>query len=112
MQVYAKAKQYRVLVRLITGTKQYTQLQYVLDILVQADCFDMLLAKNVAGDQSEDKRELAMSLYNYLKTKHPTSFDKMKLLFLRFAMYREHADVLQERVRTSHSCFVNLPRTT
>jgi len=85
-------------VRLVTGTKQYTQLQYILDILVKADYFDMLLAKNVTGTQEEDKRELAVSLYNFLKTKYPTHIDKMKLLFLRFAMYREQADVLQERV--------------
>jgi hypothetical protein len=106
VMVYAKNKNFKLLVRLVTGTKQYSNLTYVLDILVKSDCFEMLLAKNIyqstssegsSGSEDEDRRELAISLYNFLKSNYPTHTEKMKLLFLRFTMYREYADILQER---------------
>lgn len=108
--LYAKNKNFKLLVRLITGTKQYSNLSYVLDILVKSDCFEMLLSKNIyqssstegaSGSEDEDRRELAISLYNFLKSNYPTHTEKMKLLFLRFTMYREYADILQERAWAS-----------
>lgn len=96
--IYVSAQQFKSLVRLITGIKLYAQLQYILDILVKYDCFDMLLSRNVYHlDDNDDRKELQMALFNFLKANYPNHIDKMKLLFLRFNMFREHADLSQER---------------
>jgi hypothetical protein len=103
---YVATKNFKALVRLVTGTRQFTQLQYVLDLLVKADCFELLLSRGMyEGSEEEDKRELAMSLYSFLRSNYPTHTEKMKLLFLRFGMYREYADILHERVRGLHILF-------
>lgn len=95
---YVKKKEFKWLVRIITGTKQYGKLQYMLDILVKHDRFDMVLSKNVYSlENDDDRKELRVALHNFLKTHYPTHFDKFKLLFLRFSMHREYADLLQER---------------
>lgn len=96
--IYVEAGQFKSLVRLITGIKLYAQLQYILDILVKYDCFDMLLARNVYHlEDGDDRKELQLALFNFLKANYPSHIDKMKLLFLRFSMFREHADLLHER---------------
>lgn len=96
--IYVEARQFKSLVRLITGIKLYAQLQYILDILVKYDCFDMLLSRNVYHlEDGDDRKELQLALFNFLKAHYPSHIDKMKLLFLRFSMFREHADLLHER---------------
>jgi hypothetical protein len=96
--IYVENQQFKALVRLVTGIKLYAQLQYILDILVRYDCFDMLLSRNVYHlEDGDDRKELQLALFNFLKAHYPTHIDKMKLLFLRFSMFREHADLLQER---------------
>jgi hypothetical protein len=96
--IYVQAQQFKSLVRLVTGIKLYAQLQYILDILVKYDCFDMLLSRNVYHlEDGDDRKELQLALFNFLKANYPSHIDKMKLLFLRFNMFREYADLLQER---------------
>ena len=96
--IYVEARQFKSLVRLITGIKLYAQLQYILDILVKYDCFDMLLSRNVYHlEDGDDRKELQLALFNFLKANYASHIDKMKLLFLRFSMFREHADLLHER---------------
>lgn len=94
-----KQKQFKLLVRLITGTKEYTNMQYILDLLVQCNCFEMLLSKNIYIEDDNDKKELQVSLYVFLKTKYPQEIGLMKLLFLRFQMYREYADYSVEKAK-------------
>lgn len=98
-QEYVKQKQFKLLVRLITGTKEYTNMQYILDLLVQFNCFEMLLSKNIYIEDDNDKKELQVSLYVFLKTKYPQEIGLMKLLFLRFQMYREYADYCVEKAK-------------
>eukprot|EP01121_Diplochlamys_sp_Union-15-3_P022198 TRINITY_DN9373_c0_g1_i1.p1 TRINITY_DN9373_c0_g1~~TRINITY_DN9373_c0_g1_i1.p1 ORF type:complete len:493 (-),score=50.49 TRINITY_DN9373_c0_g1_i1:9-1487(-) len=92
---YIKAKQFKLLVRLVTGTKQYNHMQYIMDLLIQHDQFELFLSKNVQS--ADDKKELQMTLYNYLKKNYPTHTKKLELLFLHFTMYREFADTTVEK---------------
>jgi len=94
-----KQKQFKLLVRLITGTKEYGNMQYILDLLVQFNCFELLLSKNIYIEDDNDKKELQVSLYVFLKTKYPQEIGLMKLLFLRFQMYREYADYCVEKAK-------------
>lgn len=90
---YVHRQQFKLFVRLLTGTKQYTRLQYLMEILVQYDCFEYLLGKHVVVD-NDDKRELQVAIFNFLKAKYPQDDHKLKLVFLRFGMFREYADML------------------
>eukprot|EP01125_Pyxidicula_operculata_P005766 TRINITY_DN2013_c0_g1_i1.p1 TRINITY_DN2013_c0_g1~~TRINITY_DN2013_c0_g1_i1.p1 ORF type:complete len:2987 (-),score=636.60 TRINITY_DN2013_c0_g1_i1:70-9030(-) len=94
--VYYPSKQFKLLVRLLTGTKQYTNLEYCLELLIQADQFEMILGKSSINDD-EGKRELQIALYHFLKSHHQE--DKLKMLFLRFNMYRELAELLHEKAK-------------
>jgi uncharacterized protein YqeY len=97
---YVKHKEFRLLVRLVVGTKEYTNLQYILDILVEYDCFELILStKKTFADDDNEKKELQRSLYFFLKLRHPRHTHLLKLLFLSFKMYREYADFCLEKAR-------------
>lgn len=49
--VYTRAREYKLLVRLITGTKEYTRLKYLMILLIRHDFFELLLSKHVVIDQ-------------------------------------------------------------
>lgn len=57
----------------------------------------MMLAKHVVMNE-EGKRELKLSLFHFLKTHYPEDAPKMKLLLLRFGMFREYAQLIQDKV--------------
>jgi len=97
---YVLHQQFKLLVRLLTGTKQYARLQYLFDILVKYDCFEYMLGKNVVGGDEEEKKEIQMAIFNFLKQKYPQDDNKMKLFFLRFSMFREYADMLYNKAIT------------
>jgi hypothetical protein len=103
MQEYLKHKEFKLLVRLVVGTKEYTNLQYILDILVKYDCFELILAtKKTFTEDSNDLKELQMALYFFLKLRYPQHTHLLKLLFLSFKMYREYADFFLGKVRMQY----------
>jgi hypothetical protein len=100
---------FKLLVRLVVNTKEYTNLQYILDLLVQHERFELILAKNVCAEETHEEKELQNSLYWFLKSRYPHHIHLLELLFLRFKMYREYADFILEKVYISlknvHSLF-------
>jgi len=67
-----------------------------MDLLVKNESLELLLVKHVVVDE-EGKRELQLALYHFLKTNYPSDDKNMKLVLLRFGMFREYAEMLYEK---------------
>uniref|UniRef100_A0A8C5HR99 Spatacsin-like n=1 Tax=Gouania willdenowi TaxID=441366 RepID=A0A8C5HR99_GOUWI len=75
---------YSQLVRLLTGIGRYNEMTYVLDLLHQNHCFEMLLRKKV-----ETETGLKTALLDYIKRWLPADSEKHNMVALCFSMRRE-----------------------
>lgn len=107
---YVKRREFKLLVRLLTGTKEYTRLESILHLLTAHDCFEMMLAKHVVMNE-EGKRELKLALFHFLKNHHSDDASKMKLVFLRFGMFREYAHLIHSKAVNKLGRLANIKTT-
>ena len=91
-----KRSQFKLLVRLLTGVHNYIELPEIFRILMENDCFELLLRKDLLKDEAE-QTELRLAIFRYLQSNHPRDTSKLDLLFLSFKLYRERADSLMEQ---------------
>jgi hypothetical protein len=57
----------------------------------------MMLAKHVVMNE-DGMRELKLALFHFLKNHHPDDSQKMALVFMRFAMFIEYAQLIHDKV--------------
>ena len=76
---------------------EYTRLEPLLHALTKHDQFEMMLSKHVVMN-ADGKQELKLALFHYLKNHTPEDTMKMKLVFLRFGMFREYAQLIHQKV--------------
>eukprot|EP01114_Cavostelium_apophysatum_P016147 TRINITY_DN4541_c0_g1_i2.p1 TRINITY_DN4541_c0_g1~~TRINITY_DN4541_c0_g1_i2.p1 ORF type:complete len:2374 (-),score=676.40 TRINITY_DN4541_c0_g1_i2:45-7166(-) len=90
VQDYVNAGEYNLLVRLLKGIRSYNELQYIFGILIKHDRFELLLQKN-----QDDELGLRVALHTYLQMFYPEDKEKMEMLYLRFNMFREIAELTE-----------------
>ncbi|XP_064608291.1 spatacsin-like [Liolophura sinensis] len=87
----ARAEEFPLMIRLLTGVGRYSEMSYIFDALKQNHQFELLLRK---GMEKEDRLKVAM--LDYLKRFHSTDSDSFTMVALNFTMYREIAQMLEE----------------
>lgn len=101
------------------GIKSYRQLQYLFDLLIQHEQFDLLLLKDTSVSTGENfllfvlcsfvtygiesKLELRLALHRYLSLHHSHDSQKLQSMFVSFQMWREMADMIDAQVRSKIS---------
>lgn len=91
--VYASVGRFDLLVRLLSSIRKYREMQYILDILVQRDQFELILHRNADMDRGSEM-ELKMVLYDYMRRRHPNDTERLNMIFLHFSMHREIGESL------------------
>jgi hypothetical protein len=86
---FVARKQFQPLVRLLTSIKRYRDMEYVFDALVEADRFELCLAKDKLAGDAVGIAELKAALSDYLLRRHPKDTEKLQMVSLHFTMYRE-----------------------
>lgn len=92
----AAAGEHRLLVRFLTGTRKYVELQEIFSVLVKNEAFELLLRRQ-GLDTTVDKVELQFALSRYLQQSggsQGTDSRKLELVFLAFKMWRQMANTL------------------
>lgn len=78
---------YELLIHLLIGLQQYSEMLYVFDMLFQANQLHLLLAKiNSESDQS-----LNIALFDYIKRHHPNDAHTFTSISMNLAMHHELA---------------------
>jgi hypothetical protein len=80
-------KNYTLLIRLLTGLQQYSEMIYVFDILFQSDQFDLLLT---TISQINDEL-LNTALFDYIKRHHPNDEHTFTSISMNLNMHHELA---------------------
>jgi len=80
-------KNYTLLIRLLTGLQQYSEMLYVFDILFQSDQFDLLLT---TISQINDEL-LNTALFDYIKRHHPNDEHTFTSISMNLNMHHELA---------------------
>ncbi|XP_050400907.1 spatacsin [Patella vulgata] len=88
----SKAEEFPLMIRLLTGVGRFSEMTYIFDALKLHYQFEMLLRK---GIEKEDKLKIA--ILDYLTRFHPADNDSYTMVALNFMMYREIANMLEER---------------
>ena len=87
---FAAEHNYEALVRLLTGIKKFREMEYVLDLLIEQDQFELLLSKRLMVHDTEGALELKMALRDYLiRHRRPEDADRLEMVSLHFSMHRE-----------------------
>eukprot|EP00698_Gefionella_okellyi_P021011 TRINITY_DN6694_c0_g1_i1.p1 TRINITY_DN6694_c0_g1~~TRINITY_DN6694_c0_g1_i1.p1 ORF type:complete len:2260 (-),score=477.08 TRINITY_DN6694_c0_g1_i1:543-7322(-) len=94
---YFAANNFNPLLRLLTGIKRYSDLEYIFHLLMEADQFELLVKKS---NDKDGMVELRTALANYVRKNYPGDTEKLTMVFLRFNMVRELAELLFEDGRT------------
>ncbi|GFN75260.1 spatacsin [Plakobranchus ocellatus] len=85
-----EAKEYSLLIRLLTGVGRYGEMVYIFHALQQHHQFELLLRK---GMDREDKLKIA--ILDYLKRYQPDDNEAYTMVALKFSMYRDIAGMLE-----------------
>ncbi|RUS71847.1 hypothetical protein EGW08_020394 [Elysia chlorotica] len=86
----AEAKEYGLIIRLLTGVGRYGEMMYIFHALQQHHQFELLLRK---GMDKEDKLKIA--ILDYLKRYQPDDSEAYTMVALKFSMYRDIASMLE-----------------
>lgn len=78
---------YTLLIRLLMGLEQYSEMIYIFDILFQSDQFDLLLS---TISNMNDER-LNASLFDYIKRHHPNDEHTFTSISMNLSMHHELA---------------------
>ncbi|KAJ8979349.1 hypothetical protein NQ317_016078 [Molorchus minor] len=84
-------RSWKLIVRLLTGVRRYTEMTYVFQILRTNDQFEFLLRKGSRKDNA-----LKLALLDYLKKYCPDNHELFKIVALHFTLFSEVA-LLWER---------------
>ncbi|KAL4227664.1 Spastic paraplegia 11 (autosomal recessive) [Mactra antiquata] len=85
------AGEHQLMTRLLTGVGRYNEMTYIFDALQQNHKFELLLGK---GKEKETK--LKTAILDYLKRYHPSDTETYTMVALKFMMYREIAQLLED----------------
>ncbi|GFR88798.1 spatacsin [Elysia marginata] len=85
-----EAKEYGLMIRLLTGVGRYGEMMYIFHALQQHHQFELLLRK---GMDREDKLKIA--ILDYLKRYQPDDGEAYTMVALKFSMYRDIASMLE-----------------
>ncbi|KAK5649024.1 hypothetical protein RI129_003916 [Pyrocoelia pectoralis] len=88
-------KNWKCIVRLLTGVARYTEMNYVFHILRENDQFEFLLRKGNNKDNS-----LKVALLRYLKNYCPKDRELYRMVALHFTLFSEIAQLWQEEARS------------
>ncbi|KAB0803687.1 hypothetical protein PPYR_00657 [Photinus pyralis] len=88
-------KNWKCIVRLLTGVARYTEMNYVFHILRENDQFEFLLRKGNNKDNS-----LKVALLRYLKKYCPEDRELYRMVALHFTLFSEIAQLWQEEARS------------
>ncbi|CAF4428259.1 unnamed protein product [Rotaria sp. Silwood2] len=80
-------KSYQLLIRLLMGLEQYSEMIYIFDMLFQSDQFDLLLS---TISNTNDER-LNTSLFDYIKRHHPNDEHTFTSISMNLNMHHELA---------------------
>ncbi|XP_040083385.1 spatacsin isoform X2 [Oryx dammah] len=80
----APSEEYGLVVRLLTGIGRYSEMTYVLDLLHEKHCFEMLMRKKL-----DPSGTLKTALLDYIKRCRPGDSEKHNMIALCFSMCRE-----------------------
>jgi hypothetical protein len=106
--VYAEQEQYEALVRLLTGVKKFREMEYILDLLIAKDKFELLLSKRLLLHDGPGAIELKMALRDYLlRRQQADDIDRLEMVSLHFSMHRE---IGENRFNTAVTCMHRLGR--
>lgn len=89
--IYVDRGELTLLVRLLTGIQKYREMQYVFDVLVKYDMFELILRKAM---DKEGQWELKLALRDYLLKNHPEDTERLNMVYLHFNMFREIGETL------------------
>lgn len=89
-----KEKEFKLMVRLLTGIRRFREMSYIIDILVYNNEFETLLSKNV-----EKEEQFKTALLDYLKKYHSNDTDKLRMVAGKFLMHREQAKAIEEQAK-------------
>jgi len=71
-------------------------MQYVFEILISHDRFELLLQRRTDSDE-ESLTGFRVALHSYLQAYHPNEEDKLQMMFFRFQMYREIGESIEKK---------------
>lgn len=98
---YVRQNNFKLLVRLVTGTEQYgcvlrhtrliarrySRLEYCLDFLVKYEKLELILDKHMVASK-DAKKELQRALFQFLLTNYPERTRELQIVLLHFGMFR------------------------
>ncbi|ESP01289.1 hypothetical protein LOTGIDRAFT_157467 [Lottia gigantea] len=91
-ETLCRSEEFSLMIRLLTGVGRFSEMTYIFDALKLYHQFERLLKK---GIEKEDKLKIA--ILDYLTRFHPSDNDTYTMVALNFMMYREIAQMLEEK---------------
>lgn len=88
------SKNWKLMVRLLTGIGRYTEMNYIFQILKENDQFEYLLTKKYRNDNN-----LKVALLKYLKTNCPKNQKLFQMVALRFTLYSEVGEMFENEAK-------------
>lgn len=79
-------KSWKLIVRLLTGIRRYTEMEYVFQLLTENEQFEFLLSKGSKRDNS-----LKLALLDYIKKYCPDNHELYRIVALHFTLFSEVA---------------------
>ncbi|ELT89138.1 hypothetical protein CAPTEDRAFT_221770 [Capitella teleta] len=86
-----QAKEFNLMVHLLTGVARYTEMTYIFELLKENHQFESLFMKGIARDN-----QLRVAVMDYLNRYHQDDRDLQKVVSFRFTRFREIASLLCE----------------
>ncbi|KAH3730075.1 spatacsin-like isoform X1 [Dreissena polymorpha] len=98
------ASEFQLMTRLLIGVGRYNEMTYIFDALQQSHQFELLLGKGM-----EKETKLKTAILDYLKRYHPGDTDTYTMVALKFMMYREIAQLLEQKANKRLDMFKSRP---
>lgn len=87
-------KNWKLMVRLLTGIGRYTEMNYIFQILKENDQFEYLLRKSFRKDNN-----LKIALVKFLKIHCPKNKKLFQMVALRFTLFSEVAELFESEAK-------------
>ncbi|XP_068168365.1 spatacsin isoform X3 [Antennarius striatus] len=95
----APGEHYSLMVRLLIGIHRYNEMTYIVDLLIQNHCFEILLRKKLVMERGQTS-SLKAALLDYIKRCLPADSEKHNMVALCFSMRREIGENHEMAART------------
>ena len=100
--LFDELNEYNLIIRLLTGLQQYSEMIYIFDILFQANQCDLLLSK--ISEQNDES--LSNALFDYIKRHQPNEEQTFTSIAMELKMHQElavmHRDAAEKLLKTFH----------